>query len=163
MSFRSHVCPPTLWWVGFFVYNGYPLVNAFFTRCIQVQLKKHTSGLSWFVFQFIKQDFLLQIDVLNRDMYLYCSTAVTFTLPLTLSLISYCELLYVMQLQICTQAVINSNSNRTQATCNVFGFCIVFQFCPIRAGLRFASQGILFLISLLRKRFLQELLLFCRL
>ena len=153
MSLSSHVCPPTFWQVGFFVYNGYPLANAFFTRCIRMQLKKHASGLSWFVVQFIKQDFLLQMDVLNRGMYLCFSTAVTFTLPPTLSLISYCELLYVMQLQICTQAVIYSNSNRTQATCIVFGFCIVSLFCPIRAGLRFASQGMQFLIGLMRKLF----------
>lgn len=60
MSFRSHVCPPTLWWVGFFVSYGYPLANTFSTRCRFTQLKKYASGLLWFVLAVIKYDYILK-------------------------------------------------------------------------------------------------------
>lgn len=60
MSLRSHVCPPTFWKVGFFVYNGYPLANTFFTHCYFMQLKKYASGLLWFMLAVIKYDYILK-------------------------------------------------------------------------------------------------------
>ena len=153
MSLRCLVCPPAFWQAGFVVSYGYPLANTFFTRCYFMQLKRYASGLSWFVVQFIKQDFFLQMCIQIRYMFLIVPNAVTSPLAPTGCLWSNCYLLYVLQLHICTQASIISNSNGTLATCIVFAFCIVSLFCPIRAGLRFASQGMQFLISLLRKRF----------
>lgn len=60
MSLRSHVCPPAFWLAGFVVSYGYPLANAFFTRCSFTQLKKHASGLLWFMLAVVKYDYILK-------------------------------------------------------------------------------------------------------